>query len=167
MVVTWTQTPDAPLTLTVRRPGEGELARAQVDPDEIGDNGWVAFEFDRPVAMTRGLRAEMTSAGQVPIAPYVVFSGQRFVNGRARAGAVWARTFHEVPVPPDFPAEESGPRPRRNAEMPSRFSGLLGFGALIMRSAISILRTEGPLKGGRRIAGAIRRRSGIRGLLGR
>ena len=68
----------------------------------------------------------MTSAGQVPIAPYVVFSGQRFVNGRARAGAVWARTFHEVPVPPDFPAEESGPRPRRNAEMPSRLSGLLG-----------------------------------------
>jgi glycosyltransferase involved in cell wall biosynthesis len=167
MVVTWTQTPDAPLTLTVRRPGEGELARAQVDPDEIGDNGWVAFEFDRPVAMTRGLRAEMTSAGQVPIAPYVVFSGQRFVNGRARAGAVWARTFHELPVPPDFPAEESGPRPRRNAEMPSRLSGLLGFGALIMRSAISILRTEGPLKGGRRIAGAIKRRSGIRGLLGR
>jgi hypothetical protein len=51
--------------------------------------------------------------------------------------------------------------------MPSRLSGLLGFGALIMRSAISILRTEGPLKGGRRIAGAIKRRSGIRGLLGR
>jgi hypothetical protein len=167
MVVTWTQTPDAPLTLTVRRPGEGELARAQVDPDEIGDNGWVAFEFDRPVAMTRGLRAEMTSAGQVPIAPYVVFSGQRFVNGRARAGAVWARTFHELPVPPDFPAEESGPRPRRNAEMPSRLSGLLGFGALIMRSAVSILRTEGPLKGGRRIAGAIRRRTGVGGLVGR
>jgi hypothetical protein len=157
-VATWTRRPDQPVSLTLRRDGV-ELGRSQAQPDEIGDNGWVAFEFDPPVEIGAGTRAELTSAPGVPVAPYVVMNGRRFVDGRPRAGGLWIRTFHQPPVPPDVPAGGETARPSQNGHLPSRWRGLASFSGLVGRRAVSILRAEGPVRGGRRIFGSIGRRS--------
>ena len=127
-----------------------------VPPGDVGDNGWVAFELDAGRSLPAGAVAELAAEPGERLSPYLVPSGRRLVDGRPRGGAVVARTFHEPPVPPDFPDGQG--ETAHNDHRDSRLSGVVVFAGVVGRRAAYILRTDGPLSGGSRIIRGVGRR---------
>ena len=142
----------APVCLALRSRGGTELSRTELQPEKIGDNGWAAFQFDPPVE--RAATVELWSNQESEAAPYIRPEGTHLVDGKRRAGGIVARTFHQPPIPPDFGPRANVSRPAQ----PSRWAARSALAAIVVRRGAYIIKTEGPVRGGRRIAGGVRRR---------
>lgn len=140
------------LVATYGRPAEGELqlriGGGTAQTETYGDNAWASFEFDPPVASAA--QAELSASGSMPV---TVWTG---------AHGVVARSYHAVPVPPEFPAFDPAAAvstPVPPPKLADRWRTTVTFANLLSRHALYLLQTEGPIRGGRRILRGVRRRA--------
>lgn len=152
----------ASVSLVLHSRTGAELRRVELPPEAIGDNGWAAFESDGSPA-ENAVTVEIASGPGCQVAPYIRPEGWHLVDGRRRAGGIVARSFHQPPIPPDFGPDVAT----------SRSTGLRRWAAarvlavIVARRAAYLLKTEGPVRGARRIAGGVRRRLHLQLLLRR
>jgi len=132
------------------------------------DNAWAAFTVEPPLVADA---AELRGEGDSPVSPWVTAEGWRSADGRRRRGAVVARSFHEAYVPPAFPPLEGGPAIATPGPHPvrlgDRWRTAVTFAGLVARHAAYLVRSEGPYRGGRRVAGGAWRRARSRLARGR
>lgn len=152
----------APVSLALRSSAGTELRRVELEPEAISDNGWAAFTFEGP-PVANVASAELSSSQACEAAPYLRPAGSHLVDGKRHSGGIVARSYHQPPIPPDFGPD---PAPSRTARI-SRWAASVSLAGIAVRRAGYLLRTEGPIKGARRILGGVGRRLRPRLLLGR